>query len=397
MPNLQINGNLIHYQLEGPEKAPVLLFSNSLGSDMRMWDDVVEPLRVHFRILRYDTTGHGQTPTSPEPIRIADLGQDVLGLLDALGITQVNFCGLSMGGLIGQWLAVHYPNRINKLILCNTAAKIGTAAGWNERINTVSQQGISAIADAVLNRWLTDAFQQANPEVTARLLTMIKANRAEGHVACSAVLRDTDLRADIHHITAPTLIIAGTYDPVTTVSDGQFMQQEIPNAQLCELSAAHMSVVEKADAVVQLLMAFLQEPAEQTELPESRTSSQRVYDQGMAVRRAVLGDAHVDRANAGITDFNADFQEFITRYAWGEIWTRPGLTRHSRSLITLGMLIALNRETEFKMHVRAAFNNGVTIDELKEVIMHSALYCGLPAANAAFHAAQDILQERQSS
>uniref|UniRef100_UPI00373FD0D6 4-carboxymuconolactone decarboxylase n=1 Tax=Spirosoma aerolatum TaxID=1211326 RepID=UPI00373FD0D6 len=115
----------------------------------------------------------------------------------------------------------------------------------------------------------------------------------------------------------------------------------------------------------------------------------------MTVRRAVLGDAHVDRANAGLTDFNADFQDFITRYAWGEIWTRPGLTRHSRSLITLGMLIALNRETEFKMHVRAAFNNGVTLDELKEVIMHSALYCGLPAANAAFQAAQEIINERQ--
>ncbi|WP_080059512.1 bifunctional 3-oxoadipate enol-lactonase/4-carboxymuconolactone decarboxylase PcaDC [Spirosoma aerolatum] len=395
MAYLQINGNAIHYQLEGLEQGPVLLFSNSLGSDLTMWNDVVEPLRSHFRILRYDTTGHGQTPPSQEPISIADLGQDVLGLLDALGIAQVNFCGLSMGGLIGQWLAVHHPDRINKLVLCNTAARIGTVNAWSERINTVSQQGISAIADAVLNRWLTDGFQQANPESTARLLTMVKANTAEGHVACSAVLRDTDLRATIHHITAPTLIIAGTYDPVTTVSDGQFMQQEIPNAQLCELSAAHMSVVEKADAVVQLLLAFLEEPATQSESLASGPPTQSTYEQGMTVRRAVLGDAHVDRANAGLTDFNADFQDFITRYAWGEIWTRPGLTRHSRSLITLGMLIALNRETEFKMHVRAAFNNGVTLDELKEVIMHSALYCGLPAANAAFQAAQEIINERQ--
>ncbi|GAB4038148.1 bifunctional 3-oxoadipate enol-lactonase/4-carboxymuconolactone decarboxylase PcaDC [Spirosoma gilvum] len=395
MPSLQINENQIHYQLEGAAQGPVLFFSNSLGSNLTMWDDVVEPLRPHFRILRYDTTGHGQTPSSLAPISLADLGRDALGLLDSLGIEKVNFCGLSMGGLIGQWLAVHHPDRINKLVLCNTAAKIGTAAGWNERINTVSQQGISAIADAVLNRWLTSEFQQANPEATARLLAMIKANSAEGHVACCAVIRDADLRASIHHITAPTLIIAGTYDPVTTVSDGQFMQQEIPNAQLCELSVAHMSVVEKADVVVQLLLAFLQESAAQTKPSESVSPKQHVYDQGMTVRRAVLGDAHVDRANAAITDFNADFQEFITRYAWGEIWTRPGLTRHSRSLITLGMLIALNRESEFKMHVRAAFNNGVTIDELKEVIMHSALYCGLPAANAAFHAAQEILQERQ--
>lgn len=391
MAELVINGNPMHYQLDGLEQGPVVLFSNSLGSDLTMWDEVVVRLQPQVRILRYDTRGHGQTPASPSPVSIDDLGRDVIGLLNALNIQTIYFCGLSMGGLIGQWLAIHYPERISKLILCNTAAKIGTPSMWNERMETVSQQGVSVIAEAVLERWLTPEFRRANPATLTRLLAMFRANTDAGYIACCAAIRNTDLRHDIHRITAPTLIIVGTYDPVTTVADGQFMEKEIPNARLHELPAAHLSAVEAADTFAPILSAFL------TQSTQEKTSSEfDTYDRGMALRRAILGDAHVDRANAETTEFNADFQEFITRYAWGEIWTRPGLSRHSRSLITLGMLIALNREAEFKMHVRAAFNNGVTVDEIKEVIMHSALYCGLPAANAAFHIASDILNEQRS-
>jgi 3-oxoadipate enol-lactonase/4-carboxymuconolactone decarboxylase len=395
MAELLINGNPMHYQLDGLEQGPVVLFSNSLGADLTMWDAVADKMLTHFRILRYDTRGHGKTPTSFGPVSIDDLGQDVIGLLDALKISKAHFCGLSMGGLIGQWLAIHHPERIGKLVLCNTAAKIGVPATWNERIETVNQQGLSTIAGAVMNRWLTTEFQQANPAILTRLLAMFRANTDEGHVACCAVIRDTDLRNDIHRITAPTLIIVGTHDPVTTVADGQFMQKEITNAQLVELPAAHLSVVEVADVFAQALQGFLAEPVADQKSTSWMVPDRATYDAGMTVRREVLGSDHVDRANAGITEFNADFQDFITRYAWGEIWTRPGLSRHSRSLITLGMLIALNRETEFKMHVRAAFNNGVTVDEIKEVIMHSALYCGLPAANAAFHIASDILNEQR--
>ena len=291
-----------------------------------------------------------------------------------------------MGGLIGQWLAIHHPERINKLVLCNTAAKIGTPETWNERIEAIRRQGIAAVADTALNRWFTAPFRQTNPDLMTNLLARLQATSPEGYLSCCAAIRDADFRHELHHITAPTLIIAGTHDPVTTVADSIFLQKAIPNAHLCELPAAHLSAVEAADTFAQVLNTFL------TEAPASAqtVSNQFVYERGMAVRRAVLGDAHVDRANAVITDFNADFQDFITRYAWGEIWTRPGLSRHARSLITLGMLIALNRETEFKMHVRAALNNGVSADEIREVIMHSALYCGLPAANAAFHWISDM-------
>ena len=373
----------MHYQLDGPEEGMVVLFSNSLGADLTMWDAVVEKLSPSLRVLRYDTRGHGQTPASVGPVTITDLGEDVIALLDELTIPKAHFCGLSMGGLIGQWLAIHHPERIDKLILSNTAAKIGTLDSWNERIETVSQQGVSAIADAALDRWLTPEYSRNNPDVRTRLLNQFKATTKAGYVACCMAIRDADFRETIRRINAPTLVITGTQDPVTTVSDGQFMQEAIPNARLVELPAAHLSAVEVADAFARTLNTFLAD----SEL----SPNQPAYEAGMAVRRAVLGDAHVDRANAGITDFTADFQDFITRYAWGEIWTRPGLSRHQRSLITLGMLIALNRETEFKMHVRAALNNGVTPDEIKEVIMHSALYCGLPAANAAFHAASEVL------
>ena len=377
---------MIHYQLDGTAPGPVLVFSNSLGTDLGMWDWVLPKLRPHFRILRYDTRGHGQSGVPAGPYTLDALGEDVIELLDRLNIKKAHFCGLSLGGLTGQWLGVHYPERLGKLIICNTAAQIGTADDWNERIATVRQAGVGALSPAILNRWLTDAYQEANPDVVQRVEAMIGNTSAEGYAACCAALRDADLRTDIRRIPVPTLIITGQSDPVTTVADGLFIGQEVPNALLVQLRAAHLSAVEAADAFADAVLAFLTGPTDQL----------TIFEKGMAMRRAVLGDAHVDRANAGITDFNADFQEFITRYAWGDIWTRPGLPRHSRSLITLGMLIALNREVEFNMHVRAAFNNGVTVDEIKEVIMHAALYCGLPAANAAFQAAQAIINEHQS-
>ena len=368
---------MIHYQFDGLAHGTVLVFSNSLGSDLRMWDWVLPKLRPHFRILRYDTRGQGQSEVTPGPYTIDQLGQDVIDLLDAHGIQKAHFCGLSLGGLTGQWLGIHHGNRLYKLVVANTAAHIGTVEGWNDRINAVQTNGVAAIAPAILSRWLTKPFKQTHPDIEQRLLAMIGNSPTAGYAACCHALRDTDLRDKIRHINVPTLVIAGQHDTVTTVADGQFIGQEVPNSLLRQLPAAHLSAIEAADAFAATLLSFLGQ------------SNTALFDEGMTTRRAVLGDTHVDRANANINEITADFQAFITRYAWGEIWTRPGLNHHSRSLITLAMLIALNREAEFKMHVRAAFNNGVTVDEIKEVVMHSALYCGLPAANAAFHAAME--------
>ncbi len=369
---------MIHYELDGNPNSPTLIFSNSLGSDLTMWDWVLPKLKDQFQILRYDTRGHGQSEVLPGPYTLDQLGQDVIDLLNALHIEKVYFCGLSLGGLTGQWLGIHHPNRLLKLVVCNTAARIGTVEGWNERIAAVQKTGVADMASNILNRWLTADYCQANPDVEQTLLAMISRSPSDGYAACCAALRDADLRDQIDQIPIPTLVITGQADPVTTVADGQFIAQEVPDSVLRQLQAMHLSAVEAADAFADALLSFLNPPIA------------NVYSIGTTTRRAVLGDAHVDRAVANTTDFTADFQSFITRYAWGEIWTRPGLSRHSRSLITLSMLIALNREAEFKMHVRAAFNNGVTMDEIKEIIMHSALYCGLPAANTAFHWMSDM-------
>jgi 3-oxoadipate enol-lactonase/4-carboxymuconolactone decarboxylase len=381
MPFVRTDTHTLHYQFDGLATGPTLLFSNSLGSDLSMWDWLIPQLKNKFRILRYDTRGHGKSAVPDGPYTLDQLGGDVITLLDALKINTVYFCGLSLGGLTGQWLAINHADRLLKLVVSNTAARIGTVANWNERIDTVLETGLRAMAPPIVNRWLTEAYQSANPTVAEALVAMIGQTSPQGYASCCAALRDADLQPLISQIRVPTLVIAGRADPVTTVADGQFMAEQIPDALLRMLPAAHLSAIEAADAFAAALIAFLPEP------------EWARYAQGMQTRRAVLGDAHVDRANAQTTLFTVDFQDFITRYAWGDIWTRPGLPRHSRSLITLAMLIALNRETEFKMHVRAAFNNGVTVNELKEVIMQSALYCGLPAANAAFQAAQEIINE----
>jgi 3-oxoadipate enol-lactonase / 4-carboxymuconolactone decarboxylase len=368
---------MLNYKLTGTPNSPVLIFSNSLGSEMMMWDELIPYLLPYFRVLQHDTRGHGGSPVTPGPYTIAQLGQDVIELMDHLSIEQAYFCGLSMGGLIGQWLGVNKPDRIRKLVLSNTGAKIGDDERWNGRIQTITDKGLDAIVDDTMERWFTEEFRNSNPQRVAETHTMFLRSPIDGYAACCAAIRDADFREALARILAPTLVITGDEDPVTNVEQAEFLTNHIPNAQLKVLHARHLASTELPAQYAQTLIHFL--------------VGETTFEQGMHVRRTVLGDAHVDRANANITDFNADFQGFITNYAWGEIWTRPGLSKHNRSLITLAMLIALNRESEFKMHVRAAFNNGVTLDEIKEVLMQSAIYCGLPAANAAFQVVQGEL------
>lgn len=373
----------IQYKLEGTPNSPVLVLSHSLGANLHMWDDLVPLLLPYFRVLRYDTQGHGPNPSTLQQFNlsttptIADLGRDVLQLLDENGIQRAHFCGLSMGGLIGQWLGVHHPERLHKLVLANTAAKIGNDETWNTRIETITQQGLASIVDATMERWFTENFRARRPEKVAQTRTMFLQTDARGYTRCCAAIRDADFQGMLGQIAVETLAITGSEDPVTNVEQAEFLRDNIPSAQLCVLEARHLSGTEAPEAFAEAILNFIVGP----------TRSER----GMHVRRSVLGDAHVDKANASITDFNADFQQFITEYAWGSIWARPGLEKRERSLITLAMLIALNRKAEFQMHVRAALNNGARPDEIKELILQSALYCGLPAANEAFHNAAEIL------
>ncbi|MFK8160953.1 MAG: 3-oxoadipate enol-lactonase [Lewinella sp.] len=370
-----------YYQLEGTPNSPVLLLSNSLGADLSMWDQVVPFLLPYFQVLRYDTRGLGKSEVTDHPYAIEQLGHDVIDLLDKLGFGKVYFCGLSMGGQVGQWIGVHHANRLHKLVLCNTAAHIGTAEGWNQRIEQIKAKGLSSIWDNTQKIWLRESFIRENPILVEQWEQMFTRNDILGYANCCAAVRDADFRADLEKIKTETLVLTGNEDPATTVADAEFLQQHIPNAQITVLPARHLPSLEQPALLAETLINFL--------------VGNSTFERGMHVRRTVLGDAHVERASESINDFNGDFQSFISHYAWGEIWTRPGLPKHHRSLITLAMMIALNRGNEFKMHVRAALNNGVTITEIKEVILQSGVYCGLPAANEAYHLAQAVFKEEK--
>ncbi len=257
MPFANLNGIQLHYRLDGDAALPVLVLSNSLGTSLAMWDPQIPALSRHFRVLRYDTRGHGQSGVTPGPYTIAQLGGDVIALLDQLGIERAHFCGLSMGGSTFMWLAVHHPQRVDKLILCNTGAKIGTAEAWNSRIETVSKEGLGAIAGAVVSRWLTPEYAEKNPQQVQALTTMLLATPAEGYAGACAAVRDNDLRDAIAGIRAPTLVIAGSGDVPTPPADAQFMRAAIPGALYVEFDAAHISNQQQPEAFTQALVQFL--------------------------------------------------------------------------------------------------------------------------------------------
>jgi 3-carboxy-cis,cis-muconate cycloisomerase len=250
------NGLDVRYKLEGNPSLPILVFSNSLGTDYHMWDAVMPFLLPHFQILRYDTRGHGKTSVTPHPYSIELLGNDLIALLDSLNIKKATFCGLSMGGLIGQWLGINHPERLEKLIICNTAAKIGVVEVWNERIENILKEGTPSIWDATLGRWFTPNFQQETAKIAAVKSAFLGCN-TEGYAACCAAVRDADFRDSIDKITTSTLIIAGKYDPVTTVEQAHFLASKMGNSKVKILEAAHLSSVECTEDFAMAVLGFL--------------------------------------------------------------------------------------------------------------------------------------------
>ena len=260
MGRVQLAEGELNYQLDGPQGAPVLVLSNSLGTDLGMWDTQIPAFAEHFQVLRYDTRGHGQSLVSEGPYSIEQLGHDVLALLDALHIEKAHFCGLSMGGLIGQWLGINAGSRLRSLVVCNTAAKIGEPAVWNPRIETVLREGqaaMVALRDASIARWFTPEYAQANPDQAKRITDMLAATSPQGYAANCAAVRDADFRDQLGAIEVPTLVVAGTEDAVTPPSGGHFIQERVPGAQYAEFYAAHLSNVQAGDAFSQRVLEFL--------------------------------------------------------------------------------------------------------------------------------------------
>jgi 3-oxoadipate enol-lactonase len=257
VPFIETENSRIHYLLEGPASAPILVFSNSLGTNLSMWDSQATVFRENFRLLRYDTRGHGNSSVSPGSYSIEQLGKDVLALLDELHLHGIHFCGLSMGGMIGMWLGVNAPERLHRLTLCNTGAKIGTPEAWNARIEAVQKNGMKSVAAAVVERWFTPAFRQKAPATIANTLKILEGTNADGYAACCAAVRDFDFREQLGRIRVPTMVIAGAHDPATPPADGRFLAQHIPGAQYVELNAAHLSNLEDQDRFTNELAAFL--------------------------------------------------------------------------------------------------------------------------------------------
>ena len=257
MPLLEIGDAQLNYRLDGPARAPVLVLSNSLGTQLDMWAPQVAAFSERFRVLRYDSRGHGQSAVTPGPYTIERLGRDVIAMLDALAIERAHFCGLSKGGMVGMWLGVNASPRIDRLVLANTAAKVGTAELWNARIEAVRQGGMAAVADTVVGRWFTDGFRAREAAAVSRVRQMLLDTPPEGYIACCAAVRDMDQREDIAHISRPTLVIAGTYDAATPPVDTRRVAETVSGARYVELDSSHLSNVEQAGRFTEEAMGFL--------------------------------------------------------------------------------------------------------------------------------------------
>jgi 3-oxoadipate enol-lactonase len=257
MPFLAIPAGRLHYELDGPNTAPVLVLSASLGAPLAMWAPQIAPLSRRFRVLRYDARGHGLSAVPPGPYTINDLGGDVVALLDALAIRRAHFCGISMGGLTALWLGLHAAGRIERLVVCNTAARFGTAEVWNDRMATVRQEGIPAIADRLMQRWFTADFRATHPATVEAIRQMVLRTPVEGYVACCAAVRDTDFRSRAGEIKLSALILAGASDAVAPPAEARFLAEQISGARLLELPAAHLSNIEAAEQFTAAVLDFL--------------------------------------------------------------------------------------------------------------------------------------------
>jgi len=386
MPFVTVNQTRLFYRLEGNRGLPVLVLSHSIGTDHAMWEPQVQDLLPHFQVLRYDTRGHGASDAPPGEYSIEQLGRDVLSLVDVLKLPKFAFCGLSLGGAIGQWLALHSAERLTGLVLANTSPRIGTLQLWNDRIQMVQRGGMAAIVDVAMQRFFSPESLARSSAYVENIRSVLLGTDVTGYVGCCAALRDFDLKDSLAQIKTPTLVIVGERDVSTPwTGNGEILAQSIPRARVVRLPAGHLSNLEAPKSFTAALFAFL-EPQE--------SSSEGVLQAGFEVRRAVLGDAHVDRAIAGTTAFTEDFQALITRYVWGTIWTRPGLDQRTRRLLVLAMMAALGRWEEFRLHLSAGLMHGLEISDIKEALLQTAIYAGVPAANTAFHIAQEEIEKR---
>ena len=418
----------LQYRFDGPEDAPVLILAPSLGTTWHMWDRQIPELAQQWRVFRFDLPGHGGAPAYPAA-SVRDLTARLLATLDQFGVQRFGYAGCSLGGAVGMELALRHPERLASLPLIAASPRFGTADEFRQRGVIVRTNGLDPIARTAPERWFTGGFAANQPAITEWAVQMVRTTDPGCYIAACEALAAFDVRADLARVGVPTLVLVGSDDQVTGPAEARTLVAGIPDARLAVVpGASHLVPVEQPAAVTDLLVrpfstalqpAFdsatgqtaipatplqavltaappqpvpIAEIAPAVPAPQSGTRPDP-YDAGIKVRREVLGDAHVDRALAQADEFSGDFQEFVTRYAWGEIWDRPGLDRRSRSCVTLTALVAGGHLDELAFHTRAALRNGLTPSEIKEVLLQAAVYCGVPAANSAFKVAQQVIRE----
>ncbi|NUP45802.1 MAG: 4-carboxymuconolactone decarboxylase [Catenulispora sp.] len=366
----------LHYRLDGPASGTPLLLGPSIGTSSRLWEPQLAALARRHRVLRFDLPGHGGSPAGTDVRGTAGLAARVLDLADAQGWSTFAYAGVSLSGAIGARIAVDHPERVTRLALLASSADFGGSTPWLERAALVRAEGIAPLLATSPGRWFADPAT-VDTTLGRALLSDLAAADPESYAQCCEAIAGHDITADLGRIKAATLVVQGRQDLATPPPHGRTLADGIPGAALTELpGAAHLPGVEQPAAVTAALLRHFEGDR---------------LESGYEVRRAVLGDRHVEGAVAATTPFTAGFQDLITRYAWGEIWTRPGLDRRTRSAVTLTALVAGGHENELAMHIRAALTNGLSRGEIEEVLLQTAVYCGVPAANSAFAIAREVL------
>ncbi|MEU6343832.1 alpha/beta fold hydrolase [Streptomyces sp. NPDC046977] len=412
----------LQYRFDGPEDAPVLVLGPSLGTTWHMWDRQVPELTRQWRVLRYDLPGHGGAPAQPS-VSTAELADRLLRTLDQAGIERFGYAGCSFGGAVGTQLALRAPHRVASLALISSAARYGTPDAWRQRGVIVRANGLDQIAQSAPERWFADAFRTAQTAIVDWAVQMVRSTDPECYVAACEALASHDVRADLDRIAVPALVLNGAEDPVTPPADARALVAGITDARLAVVpGASHLVPVEQPGAVTELLVRHFESawaepaagyatapapaaptgpvaPAAQAPAPTAPVAggapqgAAGAYGDGDRIRREVLGDAHVDRAAEQADGFGVDFEDFVTRYAWGEVWNRPGLDRRTRSVVSLTALVAGGHLDDLASHIRAALRNGLSPAEIEEVLLQTAVHCGVPAAGAAFTVARQVMRE----
>lgn len=386
MPFTNRDGCRIFWKLEGSSDLPTLLLLNSIGTDMGLWDRTIPHLISGFSVLRMDTRGHGASDAPDGDYSLCDLALDALAVMDSASAKQVAVAGVSLGGMVAMELALAAPERVTALALICTSAEMDPIA-WAERVTKVRAEGTTAIADLAMDRFLSPGFIDANPELSQSIRRGLTWMADAGYAGAGAAIRDMQLISRIAAIKVPTLVVVGDNDVSTpSAGHGDRIKKAIPAAGLAHLSSAHLAPVEAPVELASLLRAFL------LPRPEDEAAEDKLFASGLINRRRILGSEWVDRSLAARTAFNTDFQALITRVAWHEIWGRPGLDDRTRRLLVIAITASLGRWEEFRLHVSAGLSRGgFTPDELKETLMQTAIYAGLPAANTGFSEATEII------